>query len=52
MPRLEIGLTRAGLRRNQLAVDDGHDHAVNIGQLLAPAVDAVKKGITLEYEAR
>ena len=48
---LQVDLAGAGLDRDQLAVDDLEDEPVDVGQLLAAAVDAVEVGVALGDEA-
>ena len=50
--RLHIDVAGAGLRRYQLAVGDVGDDAVDIGQLPARLVDAVKIRVAHEHEPR
>ncbi len=49
--RLQVALAGAGLGRDDLAVGDVHEDAVDIGELPSGAVDAMEIGVALEDEA-
>ena len=49
-PHLKVGFPRPSLERDELAVDDGHDNAVHVGELPAPGVHLVIEGIALADE--
>jgi hypothetical protein len=48
--RLQVGLARVDLERDQLGVGDRHRHPVDIGKLQSVRVDAVEERVAHEHE--